>query len=309
MGKLQLGVVRTPDRPGPGPIPDELLRTTELKIQRKVQSLLSGDYRSPWLGVGTELAQIRLYQPGDDVRHIDWNVTARTRQPHVRVHLAERSVVVWLVLDCSPSMAFGTADRRKADVAEGVALVVGHIAGRRSNRLGVLTFGERQSRLLPPRQGRMGLLGLLSTLHRQPEPDGVGSGSLAQALGQMGRILRQRAVVVLVSDFLGGGDWREPLLRIAGRHEVIAVDVRDPRETELPNVGQLWLVDPETGQHLQVDTSSRPLRQRFARAAAADQRDRAELFSQLGVRHVPLSTESDWLRTFVTFIRTQRRSQ
>jgi uncharacterized protein (DUF58 family) len=300
-------IVRTPDRPGPGPIPDTLLRATDLVLRRRVDSLLAGDYRSATLGVGTELAQIRPYQPGDDVRRMDWNVTARTRQPHVRVHLAERALTTWLLLDASPSMTFGTADRRKADVAEGVALVIGHLAARRSSRLGVMTYGERQPRLLPPRQGRTALLGLLGTLAREPEADGVGADALSEALNKAARIARQRALVVVVSDFLGSRSWREPLLRLAGRHDVVAVEVGDPRECDLPDVGDLWLVDPETGEHLRVDTRSRRLRERFAQAAAADREATAQLFRTLGVNHVRLSTEGDWLRGLVGFLRLQRR--
>src|SRR2546423_497600 len=143
----------TPERPGPGPLPEALLRALEVSIGRRVGGLLAGDYRSTLLGEGTELAQVRPYLPGtDDVRRIDWNVTARTGEPHVRVQLAERVLVTWFVLDTSPSMQFGTADRRKADVAEGVAIAIGHIATRRGNRLGLVTFGAADPRALPPRQ-------------------------------------------------------------------------------------------------------------------------------------------------------------
>src|SRR5918997_2436653 len=154
----------TPARPGPGPLPDALLRALDVSIGRRVAGLLAGDYRSTVHGDGTELAQMRPYVAGDDVRQIDWAVTARTGEPHVRVHLAERVLVTWLVLDTSPSMQFGTADRRKADVAEGVAIAVGHVATRRGNRLGVVTFGGARPRTLPPRQGRAGLIGLLTAL-------------------------------------------------------------------------------------------------------------------------------------------------
>ena len=143
----------TAARPGPGPLPDALLRALEVSIGRRMEGLLAGDYRSTLLGDGTELAQVRPYIPGDDVRRIDWNVTARTDLTHVRVHLAERVLVTWLVLDTSASMEFGTADRRKADVAEGVAIAVGHVATRRGNRLGLVTFGDAAPRTLPPRQG------------------------------------------------------------------------------------------------------------------------------------------------------------
>src|SRR5919197_2882837 len=163
----------TPERPGPGPLPDALLRALEVSIGRRIGGLLAGDYRSTLLGEGTELAQVRPYVPGDDVRRIDWNVTARTNEPHVRVQLAERVLVTWLVLDTSPSMQFGTADRRKADVAEGVAIAVGHLATRRGNRLGVVTFGDSNPIAVPPRQGRFGLLGLLAALRREPAAEPI----------------------------------------------------------------------------------------------------------------------------------------
>ena len=153
---------RTPDRPGPGPVPDAVLRSLDLAVLRRIQSLVPGDNITPQVGAGSELATIRPYQPGDDVRHIDWNVTARMREPHVRVHVGERALTAWLVLDTSPSMAFGTVQRRKLDVAEGAALAVGHVATRRGNRLGVLAFGDAQDpRVLRPQQGRLGLLALL----------------------------------------------------------------------------------------------------------------------------------------------------
>ncbi|MGB8349019.1 MAG: DUF58 domain-containing protein, partial [Gaiella sp.] len=153
-----LGAEPTPDRPGPGPVSEGLLKALELTVARRVDGLLAGDHRSALLGRGTELAQVRPYVPGDDVRLIDWNVTARTTEPHVRVHLAERVLVTWIVLDLSPSMTFGTATRRKADVALGVTLAVGHAATIRGNRVGLVGFGGATERVLPPTQGRAGLV-------------------------------------------------------------------------------------------------------------------------------------------------------
>jgi uncharacterized protein (DUF58 family) len=302
------GSAPSPARPGPGPIPDRLLRALDVTIGRRMEGLLAGDYRSSLLGDGTELALIRPYVPGDDVRRIDWNVTARTGEPHVRVQLAERVLVTWLVLDTSPSMRFGTADRRKADVAEGVAIAVGHLATRRGNRLGTLTFGDREPRTLPVRQGRVGLVGLLSALRDEPEPapGRVGATSLGAALRKADTLARQRSLVVLVSDFRGPRDWRKPLLQLAGRHEVVAVEIRDPREEALPNAGELWLVDPETGRQLRVDTRSARLRERFAAAAEAERRDVATELASVGARHVVLSTSGDWLRPLVAFLRRSR---
>src|SRR5918912_4304717 len=297
----------TPERPGPGPMPDALLRALDIVIGRRMEGLLAGDYRSARLGPGTELAQVRPYVPGDDVRRIDWNVTARTGEPHVRVHLAERVLVSWLVLDTSASMQFGRADGRKADVAEGVAIALGHVATRRGNRLGAITFGDSQPRSLPPRQGRVGLIGLLATLRREPDGSRAGATPLGEALTRAGARAGQRALVAIVSDFRGPLDWRRPLLELAGRHDVFAVEIRDPREQELPNAGELWLVDPETGRQLRVDTRSEKLRRRFAAAAAKERRELARTLASLGVRHLVLSTEGEWLRSLAVFLRRSRR--
>lgn len=297
----------TPARPGPGAMPDALLRALDVSIGHRMNSLLAGDYRSIMHGDGTELAQIRAYVPGDDVRRIDWNVTARTGQPHVRVQLAERVLVSWLLLDTSPSMRFGTADRRKADVAEGVAVAFGHVATRRGNRLGALTFGDADPLMLPPRPGRAGLIGLLGALRGETDGASPGATSLGEAIARAGAIARQRALVVIASDFRGPLDWRGPLLELAGRHDVLAVEIRDPREQELPNAGELWLVDPETGRQLRVDTRDARLRERFATAAAEERNGLALTLASLGVRHVVLSTSGDWLRTLAVFLRRPRR--
>ncbi|MFL5935616.1 MAG: DUF58 domain-containing protein [Gaiellaceae bacterium] len=304
---MKLGVQeRLPEKPGPGPISEGLLRALDITVARRMEGLLAGDYRSRVLGQGSELAQIRPYVLGDDVRQIDWNVTARTGEPHVRVQQAERVLVSWLVLDTSPSMRFGTADRRKADVAEGVAVAVGHVATRRGNRLGVVTFGDRNPRSAPVRQGRRGLIGLLTALREEgdgPGPERVGATSLGEALRRTDGLARQRSFVVVVSDFRGPNDWRRPLLQLAGRHDVMAVEIRDPREQELPNAGELWLVDPETGRQLRVDTRSAKLRRRFAEAAAAERAGLARSLASMGVRHVVLSTSGDWLRELALFLR------
>ena len=293
----------TAARPGPGPLPDALLGALEVSIGRRMEGLLAGDFRSTLLGDGTELAQVRPYVPGDDVRRIDWNVTARTDVTHVRVHLAERVLVTWLVLDTSASMEFGTADRRKADVAEGVAIAVGHVATRRGNRLGLVTFGDADPRSLPPQQGRIGLIGLLSALRREGEEGRIGGTSLGEALRRTGALARQRSVVIVVSDFRGPLDWRRPLLELAGRHDVIAIEIRDPREQELPNAGVLWLVDPETGRQVRADTRSDRLRSRFAAAADAERAELARMLAAAGARHVVLSTSGDWLRSLAIFLR------
>jgi uncharacterized protein (DUF58 family) len=300
-----LAPIRTPSEPGPGPLSASSLRALELAVGRRVDGLLAGDYRSAFAGVGSELWQVRPYQPGDDVRRIEWNVTARTGEPHVRVELAERVLVTWLVLDASASMAFGTSERRKADVAEGVAIAVGYAATRRGNRLGTIAFGAEPT-VERPRQGRRALLDTLNLLRELPP---TGTATLRDALELADRVAKQRALVVVVSDFRGRADWRAPMLRLAGRHAVLAVEVRDPREQELADIGELRLVDPETGRQLRVDTGDRRLRERFAVAAADERRALVSSLATVGVRHVALSTEGDWLRPLAGFLRRGRRTR
>jgi uncharacterized protein (DUF58 family) len=296
-------VERAPDKPGPGPVPPSVLRSLDLAVLRRVESLVPGEHLTPQVGAGTELAMIRPYFPGDDVRHIDWNVTARMREPHVRVHVGERALTAWLVLDTSASMTFGTADRRKVDVAEGVAIAVGHVASRRGNRLGVVAFGGEGPKVLRPRQGRIGLLQLLAELRNEPEEDGLGATSLGAAVGTVAAVARQRGLIVIVSDFRGERDWEGALRALRGRHGVLAVEIRDPRELELTPMGDLWLVDPETGRQLQVNTSRRSVRRRFAEAAAAERADVGAALRRAGADHVVLSTEGDWLRDLAAHLR------
>ena len=304
MGVLDvLGRVRTPAEPGPGPLSSASLRALELSIGRRLDGMLAGDYRSSSLGIGTELYQVRPYSPGDDVRRIDWNVTARTGEPHVRVEVADRVLATWIVLDHSASMAFGTADRRKTDVAEGVSIAMGHLASRRGNRLGVVVFGGDRSRFVSPRQGRRGLLLALGVAGDAP----AGSGGLDEALQLVGALATQRSLVVVVSDFLGPTDWRRALQRIAIRHRILAVEVRDAREQRLADIGELHLEDPETGRQLVVDTRDPAVRERFAAAADQDRRALVTMLASSGVPHVALSTEGDWLLAFAAFLRRSDR--
>jgi uncharacterized protein (DUF58 family) len=294
-------------RPGPGPTPPAVLRALDLTIRRRIDSLVSGEHQAPALGVGTELAQIRPYQLGDDVRQIDWAVTARMREPHVRVQVAERTLTTWLLLDTSPSMSFGTAERRKADVAEGAALAVGHVSTRQGNRLGVLPFGGDDRIPMRPRQGRSGQVNLQLALRADPAPEGSGATSLGDALGRAAQLARQRGLVVIVSDFRGPRDWHKQLLQLLNRHHVIAIEIRDPREQELPAVGDLWLVDPETGRQLRVDTNSPRLRKRFAARAAEERESLAAELGRLRAQHIVLSTAGDWLRELARHLNRRRQ--
>ena len=297
------GPERTPSRPGPGAISVATLEALELSIGRRIDGLLTGDYRSAFAGLGSELYQVRPYEFGDDVRRIDWNVTARTTIPHVRVESAERVLMTWIVYDASASMILGTADRRKADVAEGAALAVGHVASRRSNRLGVVVFGPETAPWRRPQQGRRALLGALAALRSEPG----GNGTLLEALRRVDSLALQRAVVVVISDFRGPSDWRTALLRLAARNPTFAIEIRDRREQQLVDVGEIRLRDPETGRQVLVNTRDADIRERFARAAVEEREALVRTLSSVGVRHLALSTEGDWLRPLAAFLKNTKR--
>jgi uncharacterized protein (DUF58 family) len=283
-------------RQGPGPIPQPLVDALDVAVSRLVARTLPGDRRAAGVGLGTELAQLRPYEIGDDVRHLDAAATARTRQPHIRLHVPERALTTWIVLDVSPSMAFGTARRLKADVAEGAALVFGRLGIRRAGSIGLIAFGAAAPRILPPRGSKPGMVALRRTLGEGVAPDGRhDAGALADALRRAGRLAHQPGFVVVISDFREQARWERPLGSLRVRHSLLAVEIADPREAELPAVGHLALVDPETGARLEVDTSSRRVRRRFAELERERRQAIARELRRLRVRQVTLSTEEDWL--------------
>jgi uncharacterized protein (DUF58 family) len=297
-GSDDAGPLRPPDaRQGPGPIPGPLLDALDVAINRLIARTLSGSRRASGVGLGTELAQLRLYEPGDDVRYIDAAASARTAALHVRVHVPERALTTWIVLDLSPSMAFGTAHRLKADVAEGAALVFARLGLRRAGSVGVVGFGaEGGPRVLPPRGSKPGLVAVRKLLDQGVSPDQhQEQDALSAALARTFKLSRLPGLVVVISDFRDQHDWERALGALRMRHSVIAIEVGDPAESSLPAVGRLALVDPETGELVRVDSSNRRLRERFA----ALERERREVVARelrrLGVHHIALSTDQDWL--------------
>jgi uncharacterized protein (DUF58 family) len=290
--------LRIPDaRQGPGTIAQQVVDAMDLVIARRTAGVLPGDRRAAGVGTGTELAQLRPYVPGDDVRHLDPAATARTGEPHVRVHVPERTLTTWIVLDVSPSMAFGTADRLKSDVAEGVALVVARLAVRRAGRVALMTCGAGPGRVHRPRASRQGLTAVRAALDGRTAPDGVHApAALADALLHIRKIAGQPGLVVVISDLRDQRGWPRALAALRARHSVLVVEPRDPREAEIPAVGHLTLVDPETGEHVHVDTSRPELREAFARIEADARGDVARELRRLRVEHVVLSTHEDWFR-------------
>ena len=283
-------------RQGPGPLPSALVEALDVAVSRLVTRTLPGDRRAAGVGMGTELAQLRPYVLGDDVRHLDAAASARTGAPHVRLHVPERALTTWIVIDVSPSMAFGTARRLKADVAEGAALVFGRLGVRRAGSVGLVAFGAGAPRLLPPRGARPGMVALRGALAEGVAPDGAQDpDALAEALRRVGRLAGQPGFVVAISDFRDQHGWESALGALRARHSVLAAEIGDPREAQLPAVGQLTLVDPETGARVEADTSRRRVRQRFAELERERRERVATELRGLRVAHLTLSTDDDWL--------------
>lgn len=291
-------------RQGPGPLPQPLIEALDYALSRLVSRTLPGDRRASGVGVGTELAQLRPYEIGDDVRHIDPAATARTGQPHVRMHVPERALTTWIVLDVSPSMAFGTALRLKADVAEGVALVLGRLGVRRAGSVGLVAFGAPVPRILPPRGAKPGLVALRRMLAEGVAPDGQqDANGLADALQRVMRMARQPGLVVVISDFRDQHGWERAIGALRIRHSVLAAEIIDPREAEVPAVGHLALIDPETGARIEVDTSRARVRERFAELERQRRETLSRELRRLRVDHLTLATDTDWLLTLGRHLR------
>jgi len=284
-------------RQGPGPMPAAAVAALDLALVRRTGGRLPGSHRGIGVGPGTELAQLRPYMVGDDVRMIDPAASARTGVPHVRQHVPERALTSWIVIDLSPSMAFGSAGRLKSDVAEGVTKVVARLGSRRGGRVGVVAAGTGHPIVLPPAGGRRALAAIDRLLARGVSPDGAQVESLEGALRRVRGLARQPGLVVVVSDLRDRVPFARALrLLVASGQQVVVAEVVDPRELELPDSGVLSLVDPESGRLVEVDTRSNRLRRDFAAAEAARRDALAGELRRAGARHAVLHTDRDWLR-------------
>jgi uncharacterized protein (DUF58 family) len=285
-----------------------LLRRLELTVRRRLDGLLQGDHLGLVPGSGSEAGDSRSYHPGDDVRRMDWPVTARTQVPHVRETIADRELETWAVVDLSASLDFGTANCEKRDLAIAGLAAVSHLTIRGGNRLGaVVTTGERVDRY-PATPGRLASDRLLRSVVATPRAAGGRRGDLAAALESLRRPPRRRGLVVVISDFLGDTDWERPLRGLSARHELLAIEVVDPRELELADVGMLTVVDPESGQTLEVPTGNADVRRRFAEGAAAQRQEIAASLRRAGAGHLRLQTDRDWLADVVRYVDHRRRA-
>jgi len=288
--------------------PSEVLRRLDLVVRRRLDGLLNGDYLGLVPGHGTEQGETRLYTPGDDVRRIDWNVTARMTEPYIRETIADRELECWILADDSPSLDFGTALCEKRDLAVSAASAIGFITHRTGNRLGAVLAGPTGRQIVPAKGGKDHLMAVLHRLvsaARHP----TGTTDLAGALDTLGGVARRRGLMVIVSDFLEDPElWRRSLARLGVRHEVLCIEVVDPREVELPSVGVLHMVDPRTGDLFEIQTANPKVRERYAAAAAAQRGAIAEAIRAAGSDHLQLRTDRDWLLDIVRFV-AQRRER
>ncbi|MFV2038799.1 MAG: DUF58 domain-containing protein [Acidimicrobiales bacterium] len=286
----------------------DMLRHLELDVRIRLDGLLYGDYRGLVPGHGSELGEAREYAAGDDVRRIDWNVTARLGRTYVRDTIADRELETHVLIDLSPSLDFGTVKHEKRDVALAAVAAIGMLASKVGNRLGAIILGPEGIQSIPAAQGR---LHLMSILHRIAETPRYSSGSadLGAGLHRLGNVSRRRGLSVVVSDFISPAGWQKPLARLATRHEVLAVEVLDPREMQLPDVGLITLTDPETGAQREVATGSASVRERYAEAAAQQRASIAADLLHANAAHLQLRTDRDWLLDLANFMMKRRKQR
>lgn len=301
-----------------GPVSREILRQVrliELRTRGLVTSIFSGEYQSVFRGQGMEFSEVREYEPGDDVRNIDWNVTARTGEPYVKKHVEERELTVLLIVDLSGSEQFGTRGRFKAEVAAEIAAVLALSAVRNNDRVGLLIFTDHVEHVVPPRKGRRHVLRLIRDLLAF-RPQGRGTDA-AGALDYAARLLPHRGILFLLSDFAPRADvptndrarWEKTLRLVSRRHDVVGVAISDPAELDLPDVGMVALEDPESGELTVVDTSGAGVRKLFGAMLARERMEMRRLFRRLGIDEIEVRTDEPWVRPLLAFFRRRERSR
>ncbi len=308
-----------------GPTPEQVLRRLEWTVMRRLDGLLQGDYRTLWRGTGLDLADLREYQHHDDVRHIDWNVTARLQTPYVREYHEDREMSAWFLLDLSPSVDFGSGDVKKGRAATDFVAVLARLLTRHGNRVGAVFYGSDVDGVLPARGGRMQVLHLLARLQPRPpraapapkaKPPARASGPsggtpagtrLADLLRAGESALRRRSTVFVVSDFISHPGWLPVLGRLAQRHDVTAVRLVDPMERDLPDLGLLTMRDAETGEQVLVDTHDPAFRHRFSQLAAQRDEDLMQQLGRAGVDTLELATDDDLSDAILRFVQLRRQ--
>jgi uncharacterized protein (DUF58 family) len=299
-----------PDQATPDSVtPDRILLRLDWQVIRRLDGLLQGDYRSLLYGYGVDFADLREYQPGDDIRYIDWNVTARMSTPYIRQYVEDREITAWFLLDLSPSVDFGTVQSLKRTMLIDFVTTLARLLTRHGNRVGAIFYGSRVERTIPARGGRIQVLRLVNDLLKQPRLPKAPFTDLRPLFEAALRSIKRRSLIFVISDFISAPGWERSLNLLSRRHEVLAVRLWDRREVELPDVGPIMMEDAETGEQLYVDTHDQKFRQRFQEAARRREADLNEACRRSGVDALSLSTEEDLVHAIVRFasLRRQRR--
>jgi uncharacterized protein (DUF58 family) len=291
--------------------PERVLQRLDWTVVRRLDGLLQGDYRSLFRGNGVDFADLREYEYGDDVRHIDWNVTARMDTPYVREFLEDREITAWFLLDMSPSVDFGSvqAERLKRSVLVDVVTTLARVLTRHGNKVGAVFYGSRVERTIPARGGRVQVLRLINDLQTHPRHASAPFTDLAVLLEAGRRWIKGRSLVFVISDFISAPGWERALQGLTRKHEVIAIRLYDRRERELPDVGPMLMDDAETGEQLYIDTHDPKFRRRFEAAGAAREAELTAAFRRAGVDAAELSTDEDLVAAIVRMAARRKRSK
>jgi uncharacterized protein (DUF58 family) len=293
--------------PIPEATPERVLLRLDWKIVRRLDGLLQGDYRTLFYGFGVDFADLREYQPEDDIRYIDWNVTARMDTPYVRQYSEDRELTAWFLLDLSPSVDFGTLQHQKRTMLVDFVGVLARLLTRHGNRVGAMMFNGGAQHMVPARSGKIQVLRLINDMMNQPRLPRAPFTNLNLFLQQVLNSIRRRSLIFIISDFISEPGWEKPLSLLNQRQEVLAIRLWDPREMEMPDIGVVMMEDAETGEQLYVDTHDKKFRRRFYEAALQREAALAESFKRAGVDALSLSTEEDLVRAIVRF--AQQRKQ
>jgi uncharacterized protein (DUF58 family) len=295
--------------PTPASTPERILQRLDWQVIRRLDGLLQGDYRSLFYGYGVDFADLREYQPEDDIRYIDWNVTARMNTPYIRQYVEDREITAWFLLDLSPSIDFGSVQSLKRTVLIDFVTTLARLLTRHGNRVGAVFFNSHIERTIPARGGRIQVLRLINDLLKQPRLSRAPFTDLTLLIEGSLHAIKKRSLIFIISDFICAPGWERPLNLLNQRHEVLAVRLWDPWEVELPAIGPLMMEDAETGEQLYVDTSDKGFQQRFGEAARQREVALEQTFKRAGVGMLSLSTDEDLVRAIVRFatLRQQRR--
>jgi uncharacterized protein (DUF58 family) len=286
--------------------PERILQRLDWHVIRRLDGLLQGDYRTLFYGFGVDFADLREYQAEDDIRYIDWNVTARMDTPYVRQYVEDREITAWFLLDLSPSVDFGAVHNQKRTVLMNFVAVVARLLTRHGNRVGAMMFGSSLQQTVPARGGRIQVLRLINDMLKQPRLSHAPFTDLKLFLNSALNTLKRRSLVFVISDFISVPGWETPLSLLNQRHDVLAIRLWDPREVELPDIGIVVMQDAETGEQLYVDTHDRKFRQRFFDAAQQRESGLKAAFKRAGVDMLSLSTEEDMVRAIVRFAKQRQ---